>query len=187
MQTHPLEFDDADENELNTIFSQMASSFGIRRPCIPEGWRILVVRNGRNEAYAVSKSVYSLFGKVRRKRMPYSLGLFIGILRKKGGRFDVSLELLSWLRRRGFVERVVTLTDEGEQHALYGRDLLKSSVAAVPSDLARGDMLLLVNGGGEVLALGKALCDYASTQEAEPTQRVVKTVKDKGWYLRKGG
>ena len=187
MQTHPLEFDDASENELNIIFSHLASSFGLQRSCIPEDWRILVVRNSRREAYAVSKSVYSLFDQIRSKRMPYSLGLFIGILRKRGGGFDVSLEFLSWLRQRGFVERAITLTDEGEQHALYGRDVLKSSIASFPQDLDRGDMLPLVNGRGEVLALGKALCDNSGMQEAEPRQRVVKNMRDKGWYLRRGG
>jgi ribosome biogenesis protein Nip4 len=129
---------------------------------------LLVSCNGRREVFITNKETLRVLRRLRVE--PYFLGLYLGEIRS--GRFFLGLEggtlLAPGCRKRIIVDSKV------EQLVLYGRDVFINSIHEAGSELKEGDKCLILNRGGEFLAIGRV------------ERGIVKNLLDKGWYLRKG-
>ncbi|NVM29208.1 MAG: hypothetical protein HWN65_10250 [Candidatus Helarchaeota archaeon] len=84
------------------------------------------------------------------------------------------------------VEEKTVLNESGEKKVLYQRDLNKEDVLRIPAHVKKGDLSILVNENEEALALGKYLYGRERISLLNDEQKILKNIKDKGWYLRKG-
>ncbi len=184
MQPAHLEFRFVEAGEGGWLSKQIQSQLGVGGPAAV-GWRWVVTSGPRVEVYLVPANVASSYERLLRARMPYFLGLFVGIL--QGRKLNVSLELASYVSRQLPARKIVILTSEAEQPILYGRDVLAGSVGHIDRGVKKDELVVLENTQNEVLALGKMLMDAKGAELAAPHQRVIRNLIDKGWYLRKGG
>jgi len=107
---------------------------------------------------------------------PYSLGLFLGVFRKRG--FVPSLQLLQRVSSElgGDLTKLVNAVivgEKGAQQFTYGRDVLKESVKQDFDDLPLNDLLVL-NERGELIGL------------AFKEKSCLRNIVDIAWYLRVG-
>ncbi len=131
--------------------------------------RSLLVAHGRREVFLVSEEADKLLGNLDGV---YCAGLSLGEI--KGKKFKLGLEG-AFLIAREAANRIV-VNDRSEQLSLYGRDIFINSVLRYPP-LKEGMKCLIVNRHGEPLALGIF----------RGGRVFVDNVRDRGWYLRKGG
>jgi ribosome biogenesis protein Nip4 len=105
----------------------------------------------------------------------------------QGRKLNVSLELASHFGKNIRAEKLVLLKVEAEQPILYGHDVLAGSILKISADAGKDELVVLANSSREILALGRLLTDASAIKHFVPTQRVIRNLIDKGWYLRKGG
>jgi len=152
------------EEELEGI-RQGFLRFGVELPEAFKGKELFV---SRQEVFLVAPQAAEILDTLA----PYCAGLSIG--RFRGQKFLLGLEGAYLISREA--KNKVVVDPRGEQLSLYGRDIFINSVLKYPP-LASGQECLIVNQNEEPLALG-----------AFKGGRVfVKNLKDRGWYLRKGG
>lgn len=162
----------------------MRSEIGVQLQTGSE-WRWIVTEGPRQEVYLTPSQVASKFEELARTRMPYSLGLFMGGI--QGGRLHVSLEAASYHAPAIPESKLVLVADEAEQPILYGRDVLAGSIRRINDDLPKADTVVIANNSKEILALGMLLMDAGRVGSLDAKHRCIKTLIDKGWYLRRGG
>jgi len=115
----------------------------------------------------------------------YSAGLYFGFIKK--GSFYLSLEGAEFLYRQGILSDLkrIDLNQEGEKSVLYGNNILKNMVVKAPSNLQKGDFLLIFNNLNEILAIAQSKVDNKVLQNLKPNDIIATNLSDKGIYLRK--
>jgi ribosome biogenesis protein Nip4 len=180
-----LKFRFAECSEEEAFSRQLKEQLAVTEDQVGEDWRWVIAEGPRIEVYLAPQHVASSLERLLKIRMPYSLGLFAGGM--EHGELQVSLELASSLTHLLPKRKMVLLSDEAEQPVLYGRDVLAGSVQFIEGHVRMGELIVLANEAGEILALGQMLLDAPKLKRAAPKQRVIRNLIDKGWYLRKGG
>jgi 60S ribosome subunit biogenesis protein NIP7 len=126
-----------------------------------------LVGNWINVVYATKEVIENLknFDDV------YGFGVMFGeFSRKHKNRFLLSLEGMS-LISDGICKNYAIVNEKGETMFLYGRDVFKSSI-------------LEIHGKGKVAVFNKHR-DFLGIGKYDG--KMIKNIKDKGWYLREGG
>ncbi len=131
--------------------------------------KLMLSFNGRREVVLLSEEAFEL---LKRLGEAYSAGLKLGEIKRK--KFKLDLEGAFLISRQA--ENVVVVNSKGEELALYGRDIFINSVLQYP-ELKKGERCLIVNTKKEALAIGRFTGEKV----------FVENIKDRGWYLRKGG
>lgn len=186
MQSSGLKFRLASRDEVAAFRGQLKDQLGVTEAQqLPDSLSWILAEGPRTEAYLVSEAMRSSLGRLWKVRMPYSLGLFAGGVQRE--RLSPSLELISYLTDVLPEGKIVFLKEQAEQPVLYGRDVLAGSVEKIERAVGKGELVALANNLREILALGSMLTDAQSVKHAAPSQRVIRNLIDKGWYLRKGG
>ena len=106
----------------------------------------------------------------------YSGGLNLGLVDRRSGTFKPSLHLARELALlcRGFIIKCSVLTPRGEALFLYGKSVYEENIVR----WVRGVSLVV---GVDYEPLGWGL------GEEVRDERIIKPIRDLGWYLRKGG
>ena len=115
----------------------------------------------------------------------YSLSLYFGFIKRSG--FYISLEGTEFLYKRGIFSdnKFVYVTKKGEKSILYGNDILKDMVIKTPSNLQKGDFLIIFNEMNEILGIAQSKVERESLKQFKPKNVIAINLSDKGYYLRK--
>jgi ribosome biogenesis protein Nip4 len=143
---------------------------------------IILAIGKRVELFLVSSMLMEIFIKIRAKRNPYCLGVYFGDILHD----ELLLSIEGATLCSPYTDRRIKVSPKGEQAVLYGRDIQQSYVQDFPSSMRKGQKVIIINGLGEVLALGNALVDGKEFYDVRENSPVAKNILDRGWYLRKG-
>lgn len=128
--------------------------------------------------FLVGRALAQSFAEARDGPEPQSAGLLVGHL--DGDRVVLSLEGAFEVGRRSESGKV-WVNQAATQAFLYGRGILGESVLRADPGLTPGRVALVANERGEVLGL-------ATVKRKLPGRgEVLRSVVDRGWYLRGGG
>ncbi len=111
---------------------------------------------------------------------PLYCGLAIGELAKH---FTLTIEgadLFARLSEGG--RNYVAVGENAEKLVLYGRDVMGDSVQHVAGDLDENELIIITNGAGEAIGLGRTR--FAGKSLTQKGRITITTVKDAGRYLR---
>lgn len=137
-------------------------------------------------------SIYSVSDKLDQELQNFtnydvliSTGLYFGFIKK--GIFFISLEAIDYLYNNNqLVNKLfLTVNVNGEKAVLYGNDVQKKFIAKEPDDFTESDFIVVLNENRELLALGISKVSYFEYQNLDQEHKVVKTLIDKGSYLRR--
>lgn len=178
-----LQFREINAEELNLIKEQLLFSlkFGEFEEVI-SSFKIIVAEGDWREILFISEGIFKIFQAFKEVRNPYFMGVHFGDIAKN--KFKISLEGITLISE--YIEEKTILSSSGEKKVLYGRNLTKNDLSALPTQIQKNDMSILVNNEGEVLALGKYLVNKEELENLKRNQIIIKNIMDKGWYLRKG-
>ena len=114
-----------------------------------------------------------------------SAGLYFGFIKK--GNFYISLEGAEFLYNINLFSDLkrIHLNDKGEKSILYGNNILKIMIRAIPSSLKQNEILLVFNRNDEIIALAQSKYNYQNIQKLKPKEIVAINLNDKGYYLRR--
>lgn len=114
----------------------------------------------------------------------YSVGLYFGFIKR--GRFYISLEGAEFLYKKGILSDIgfIYVNKKGEKSILYGNDVLKDMVSKTPSNLQKGDLLIIFNDMNEILAIAQSKVERESLKQLKPKNVIAINLSDKGIYLR---
>jgi ribosome biogenesis protein Nip4 len=143
---------------------------------------IILATGKRIELFLVTNELINVFRKVQGKRNPYCLGVYFGDLLKN----ELLLSIEGATLCSPYTNQKVSVSDNGEQAVLYGRDIQRSSIRNFPPSILRNQKVIVTNELGEVLALGDAIVDGEEFDNAPEKSVIIKNIIDRGWYLRKG-
>lgn len=160
-----MRFRELSSKELETL-ERGFSEYGAK---IELPGKLMLSFNGRREVVLLSEEAFKL---LKRLGEAYSAGLKLGEIKRK--KFKLDLEGAFLISRHA--RNVVVVNSRGEELALYGRDIFINSVLKYP-ELKKGERCLIVNTKKEALAIGRFRGESV----------FVENIKDRGWYLRKGG
>ncbi|MHA1129347.1 MAG: hypothetical protein ACTSQQ_00950 [Candidatus Helarchaeota archaeon] len=178
-----IQFRKISSNELKLMTRQLKEAFNLRDLKSLWGNSDLIVSEGQwIEIFLVPAQLSKVFQQINTYRKPYFIGSHIGEISKR--QFKISLEGITLISEH--VGKKTVLNNKGEKIVLYGRDLSKDEVLQIPRNIQRNDLSILINEHREALALGKYLVDGDRINTVSKTQKIIKNVIDKGWYLRKG-
>jgi 60S ribosome subunit biogenesis protein NIP7 len=178
-----LQFREINAEEASLIKDHLLSSLRLREfEKIIGPFKIIVAEGNWKEILLVSDKLFEVFQEFIDSRNPYSMGIHLGDIAKN--KFKISLEGITLISE--YCEEKTILSSAGEKKVLYGRNLTKVDVSFFPSQIQKNDMSILINGDGEVLALGKYLVNKEEIEKLEKNEIIIKNIMDKGWYLRKG-
>jgi len=141
-----------------------------------------------DEVYAVNNALHRVFNDlVRGGRYPYSVGLYVGRLRRLRPHFIPSVMLAEFIygKLRYFVN-AVKVSLNGLKPFLYGNDILKESVTNYFPKVVRGRVTFVIGPDNYVYGLGISTVNDYEIKGLKPTDVVVKNVFDVGWYVRGG-
>lgn len=161
-----MKFRQLSEEELE-ILRSVNREFGADADSIFRDKKLVVALGKRKEVFVTNKDTIDVLGKM--KKEPYSVGLFIGEIKKK--KFMLSLEGAVLISKHA--KNKIFVGSKAEQLVLYGRDVFSNSVLK-SSELSEGDKCLILNENSEVIAIGRV------------KKGIVENLIDRGWYLRKG-
>lgn len=115
----------------------------------------------------------------------YSVGLYFGFIKR--GRFFISLEGAEFLYKKGILSEIkfIYVNKKGEKSILYGNDILKDMATKTPSNLQKGDLLIIFNDMNEILAIAQSKVERESLKQLKPKNVIAINLNDKGFYLRK--
>jgi len=113
----------------------------------------------------------------------YSVGLYFGFIKR--GRFYISLEGAEFLYKKGILSDIkfIYVNKKGEKSILYGNDILKDMVTKTPSNLQKGDLLIIFNDMNEILAIAQSKVERESLKQLKPKNVIAINLIDKGIYL----
>ncbi len=134
--------------------------------------------------YLISNESLNRLDLIEFKTKIYSAGLYFGFIKK--GDFYFSLEGAEFLYKQGIFSEFkrLHLNIKGEKSVLYGNNILKNMVIKTPSNLQKGDFLLIFNNMNEILAIAQSKVDSIVIQHLKPNDIIAFTLNDKGIYLR---
>lgn len=114
----------------------------------------------------------------------YSVGLYFGFIKR--GRFYISLEGAEFLYKKVILSDIkfIYVNKKGEKSILYGNDILKEMVTKTPSNLQKGDLLIIFNDMNEILAIAQSKVERESLKQLKPKIVIAINLNDKGIYLR---
>lgn len=138
---------------------------------------LLIGRGRRKEVYLVSTHLWKIYQTIQTYRHPYFIGIFLGDL--QANTLIPSLHVLPHLVRFATEDAVVQVTEEGEQHFLYGRHLDLNHLHRLPTTVQESSEVIVVNSEGEGLG-------YGILHRKGKTLLKLTNKKDLGWYLRRG-
>jgi len=135
--------------------------------------------------YLVSDEFLKIINLSAFENKIYSAGLYVGFIKK--GKFYLSLEGAEFLYSQGILSDLkrIDLNEEGEKSVLYGNNILKNMVVKAPSNLQKGDFLLIFNNLNEILAIAQSKVSNKVLQNLKPNDIIATNLCDKGIYLRK--
>ena len=135
--------------------------------------------------YLVSERLDKELQDFKNSESLISTGLYFGFIRK--GKFFISLEAIDYLykKNRLSTNSLLIVNRTGEKAVLYGNDIDKQFVIKKPEDLNEGDLLIVLNENHELLAIGISKVSHSKFQKLSQKEKVVKTLVDKGSYLRR--
>lgn len=111
---------------------------------------------------------------------PVFCGLVIGDIAKHFQPTIEGADLFARVSRGG--RNYVAVGENAEKLVLYGRDVMGDSVLGASGDLGENELVVITNGAGEAIGLGRTRFDGKSlTQKGKIT---ITTIKDAGRYLR---
>ncbi|MHA2008467.1 MAG: hypothetical protein ACXABO_13725 [Promethearchaeota archaeon] len=115
----------------------------------------------------------------------YAAGLYFGFIKKSN--YYLSLEGAEFLYRSEIFAdfKLLFVNENGEKSILYGNNVLKRMVINEPSNLLKGDFLLVFNKINEIIAIAKVVINLHDTSNIEPNKIIAINLNDKGGYLRK--
>lgn len=144
---------------------------------------VILVSEGKwTVTFVVSRSLYTYYKDLEAEPPPINIGTRLGLLMKNKFRFDVeSIDLLG-----EFLTVSIILTEKGEQTALRGRNVPKSGIRTFSSNISKDQVVMLKNAKQDILGLGRSLMDLKSFKKLKPPEIAIKTILDRGWYIRKG-
>ncbi|MDI6655689.1 MAG: hypothetical protein QME59_07405 [Candidatus Hydrothermarchaeota archaeon] len=161
-----MKFRQLNKEELG-ILRGVNREFGADADSIFKGKKLLVALGGRKEVFVTNGDALDVLEKM--KNEPYSVGLFIGEIKKK--KFMLSLEGAALISKHA--KNKIFVGSKTEQLVLYGRDVFCNSILK-SSELSEGSKCLIVNESDELIAIGRV------------KKEIVENLIDRGWYLRKG-
>ncbi len=134
--------------------------------------------------YLISNESLKRLDSIELKIKIYSAGLYFGFIKK--GDFYVSLEGAEFLYKQGILSEAkrVHLNNKGEKSVLYGNNILKNMVIKIPSNLEKGDLLLIFNKLNEIIAIAQSKFNSKVLEDLKPKDIMAITLSDKGIYLR---
>ncbi len=114
-----------------------------------------------------------------------SAGLYFGFIKK--GNFYISLEGAEFLYNNHLFSDLkrIHLNDKGEKSILYGNNISKDMIHAIPSSLKQNEILLIFNKNDKVIALAQSKYNYQIIQKLKPKELIAINLNDKGYYLRR--
>jgi ribosome biogenesis protein Nip4 len=178
-----IEFRDIKDKEYDIIKNQISTAFDYEDfDKLIANFDLIIVVGNWKEVLLVPNQLTRIFQEFKKYRNPYFMGIYFGDLKRE--RFRISLEGITLLSDS--VKEKTILTEAGERKILYGRDLSKQDLSYIPSNIQKNNFSILINENQEVLALGKYLFNKGEIETVENKRIILKNVKDKGWYLRKG-
>lgn len=161
-----MKFRQLNEEE-HEILRSLNREFGADVDSVFRDRKLVVALGERKEVFVTNEDTLDVLGKM--KKEPYSVGLFIGEMKKK--KFMLSLEGATLISKHA--KNKIFVGAKTEQLVLYGRDVFSTSILK-SSELSEGDKCLVVNESDEVIAVGRV------------KKEIVENLIDRGWYLRKG-
>ena len=178
-----MEFRKISSEEFEFLRDSIKNTFNLQNfEEIVAPFNIIIVLGKWKEILLISDQLLRIFQEFKKVRAPYFMGIYFGDISRN--KFKISLEGITFLSK--YLDKQTILNDSGEKKVLYGRDLSKKDVKSIPYPLKKYEMSVLVNVHEEVIALGKYLYSGEIIREMDSTQKIIKNVIDKGWYLRKG-
>lgn len=134
--------------------------------------------------YLLSNDFLKGLDLIEVKTKIYSVGLYFGFIKK--GNFYISLEGAEFLYKQGTLSDLkrLHLNNKGEKSVLYGNNILKKTVIKTPSNLQKGDFLLICNKLNEILAIAQSKVNNKNLQNLKPNEVIAFNLSDKGMYLR---
>lgn len=178
-----LKFQKIGTDDYEIIKEQLVKSFNLKNfDSIIAPFEIILAIGNWKEVLLVTNDLLHVFEQLKKNRNPYTMGIHFGDITKK--KFKISLEGMTLIAKN--VEEKTVLNESGEKKVLYQRDLNKEDVLRIPAHVKKSDLSILVNENEEALALGKYLYGRERISLLNDEQKILKNIKDKGWYLRKG-
>jgi len=134
--------------------------------------------------FLISKDQLKLLRALKNDKI-ISAGLYFGFIKK--GNFYISLEGAEFLYHNNLFSDLkrIHLNDKGEKSILYGNNILKNMIHAIPSSLKQNEILLIFNRNDEIIALAQSKYSYQNIQKLKPKEIIANNLNDKGYYLRR--
>lgn len=134
--------------------------------------------------FLISKDQLKLLRTLKNNKI-ISAGLYFGFIKK--GNFYLSLEGAEFLYNNNLFSDLkrIHLNDKGEKSILYGNNVLKNMIHAIPGSLKKNDILLIFNRNDEIIALAQSKYNYQNIQKLKPKEIIAINLNDKGYYLRR--
>lgn len=111
---------------------------------------------------------------------PVFCGLVIGDVAKHFQPTIEGADLFARVSRGG--RNYVAVGENAEKLVLYGRDVMGDSVLAAAGDLDENELVVITNGAGEAIGLGRTR--FAGKSLTQKGKITITTIKDAGRYLR---
>jgi len=179
-------FNVADERIVKVVKDTVVEHYGVRAyKTLFDGKVLLSTIAKRRELFLISKEQYEIYERLKSKgRDPYFIGIFVGMVRvEERIRYRPSLDLFEKLFKVSRRNAVI-VTEKSMENVLYGKDVLLEGIIDTINPI--GKYPLVISTRMEPIALGITLRDPKRWKGLEPKTVVIKTIMDKGRYLRSG-
>ena len=134
--------------------------------------------------YLISNDLKKEIEKIKVKDNIHSASLYFGFIKK--GNFYLSLEGAEFLYNKGIFTEItcIYLNKKGEKSILYGNNIIRNMIINTPSNLKKGELLLVFNELKEILAIAQSKVDSKKIEYLKPKDVIAINLSDKGVYLR---
>jgi len=135
--------------------------------------------------YLISTDHHDLIEKLLVDFQITSVGLYFGFIEKDN--FRLSLEGAEFLVNNEdfFKGKMLVINNKGEKSILYGNDIKMEEVLKFPTNLRKGDILVIYNSQNELCAITRSLVGKKDLTRLNSGDKIALNLVDKGYYLRK--
>lgn len=135
--------------------------------------------------YLISTDHHDLIEKLLVDFQITSVGLYFGFIEKDN--FRLSLEGAEFLVNNEdfFKGNMLVINNKGEKSILYGNDIKMEEVLKFPTNLRKGDILVIYNSQNELCAITRSLVGKKDLTRLNSGDKIALNLVDKGYYLRK--
>ena len=135
--------------------------------------------------YLISTDHHDLIEKLLVDFQITSVGLYFGFIEKDN--FRLSLEGAEFLVNNEdfFKGNMLVINNKGEKSIIYGNDIKMEEVLKFPTNLRKGDILVIYNSQNELCAITRSLVGKKDLTRLNPGDKIALNLVDKGYYLRK--